>query len=632
MPALLLYLLFGQLLAWRILPAFRPAVKCWLGLVFGCVALMWMPCLFAFFTGFTVTAQYLALALAAVCSAALVPWKKAPALRSARPRPPRPGRSDLAGLLAALLATAFCGYLLLTHVLMPHEDGSLWVGQSTYGDLAMHLGFVESLYRQGQFPPEYSIFPGQILDYPFLVDAASASLRFFGLSLRMAVILPSLAMLLGVFWGFWLLADKLIGRLTPTIAAWLLFVFNGGFGFFWFFSGKYSFHDLLTGFYVTPTNLVEEDLRWVNVICDMLIPQRTTMAGWFVGIAAIYLLITVLEKTMHGESCRRETVCLAVTAGSMPMIHTHSFLALGVLSGVWFFAWLGKARREGRAAALVKNYVLYGVICFALALPQLITWTFDAAGTGRLIWFNPGWVHGDTPWLLFWIINCGVVFCAMLPMLFFLRGDRLRLFMGAAALFALGNLVAFQPNPYDDNKLLYIWFMIADIQVCAWLWELLDRIKPRALAAAAGAALVVLGTLSGAMSLLREAVSEYQLFSRAQVEAADFITENTPADSLFLTAVTHVNPPAVLSGRNILCGPGLYLYYHGVDYTERESQVGRMFQDGEAFETYARVYGVDYVYISQTERSAYAVDMDYFTQNYPLIYDRDGISIFQIPT
>ena len=136
----------------------------------------------------------------------------------------------------------------------------------------------------------------------------------------------------------------------------------------------------------------------------------------------------------------------------------------------------------------------------------------------------------------------------------------------------------------------------------------------------------------GAMSLLREAVSEYQLFSRAQVEAADFITENTPADSLFLTAVTHVNPPAVLSGRNILCGPGLYLYYHGVDYTERESQVGRMFQDGEAFETYARVYGVDYVYISQTERSAYAVDMDYFTQNYPLIYDRDGISIFQIPT
>ena len=215
-------------------------------------------------------------------------------------------------------------------------------------------------------------------------------------------------------------------------------------------------------------------------------------------------------------------------------------------------------------------------------------------------------------------------------MLLFLRRDRLRLFLGAAALFALGNLVAFQPNPYDDNKLLYIWFMIADIQVCAWLWELLDRIKPRALAAAAGAAL--LGTLSGAMSLLREAVSEYQLFSRAQVEAADFITENTPADSLFLTAVTHVNPPAVLSGRNILCGPGLYLYYHGVDYTERESQVSRMFQDGDAFETYARVYGVDYVYISQTERSAYAVDMDYFTQNYPLIYDRDGISIFQIPT
>lgn len=314
------------------------------------------------------------------------------------------------------------------------------------------------------------------------------------------------------------------------------------------------------------------------------------------------------------------------------MIHTHTFLALGVLSAVWFFAWLGKARRQGRLAALVKAYVLYGAVCLALAMPQLITWTFQAAGTGRLIWFNPGWVHGDTPWLLFWIINGGVVFCGMLPMMVFLRGDRMRLFLGAAALFVLGNLVAFQPNPYDDNKLLYIWYMIVDIQVCIWLWEQMEKLRSRALAAVAAALVIVLGTLSGGMSMLRESVGEYQLFSHAQVEAAAFITENTPADSLFLTGVTHLNPPAVLAGRNILCGPGLYLHWHGIDYTERESQIGPMYQDGAVFETYAEMYGVDYVYISQTERSAYAVDLDYFTDHYPLIYDQDGISIFQIAT
>ncbi len=631
MPALIVYLLLGQAVAWRALPDLRAAVKGWLGLVFGCVALMWLPCLPAFFIGFTRRAQYIALAAAGVITLALLPWRKVPALgKRGQLSPPAVSRADAVGALMSVLAAAFCGYLLCTHVLLPRDDGSLWVGQSTYGDLAMHLGFVESLYQQGTFPPEYSIFPGQQIDYPFLVDAASAGLRFFGLSLRMSVIVPSLFMLLAVFYGFWLLADKLTGKLAPTVAAWLLFVFNGGFGFLYFLGGKYNLTTLLSGFYVTPTNLVDEDLRWVNVVCDMLIPQRTTMAGWCVGLAAIYLLVTVLERSAAGESCRRHTLALGVTAGAMPMIHTHTFLALGVLSAVWFFAWLGKARRAGTVRSLVTSYVLYGAVCMALALPQLLRWTFDAAGTGRLIWFNPGWVHGDTPWLLFWIINGGVVFCAMLAMLPFLRGDRLRLFSGAAALFILGNLVAFQPNPYDDNKLLYIWYMIGDILACGWLWEQLARIRPRALARSAAAVFVALGMLSGTMTMLREAVSEYQLFSPAQVSAADFILAETPADSLFLTSTDHANPVAVLAGRNILCGAGMYLYYHGVDYGEREAQVAEMYKGGEVFEIFAAKYGVDYVYISSSESSKYAVDLDYFTARYPLVYDRDGVSIFQI--
>lgn len=629
LPVLLVYILFGLTLAAVALPSQRAAVKCWLGLVFGCVALMWLPCLAAFFVGFTRAAQYIALgfALAAAICLALV-RRKAPERK--RPALSMPGTSDLAGALLSLFATAFCGYLLHTHVLLPHDDGSLWVGQSTYGDLAMHLGFVESLFRQGKFPPEYSIYPGQTIDYPFLVDAASASLRFFGLGLRMSVILPSLAMLFAVFFGFWLLADALTERLAPTLTAWLLFVCNGGFGFTLFFSGKYSFSDLLSGFYITPTNLVDEDVRWVNVVCDMLIPQRTTMAGWCVVLAAVYLLVTAVRKTAADGSGRREFLVLAVLAGTMPMIHTHSFLALGLLSGGWFFAFLGKARKNGQLRSLVRNYVLYGAVCMALALPQLLVWTFDAAGTGNLLWLNPGWVHGKMNWLWFWIYNCGIVFCLVLVMMLFLRGDRARLFWGAAALFAVANVVAFQPNPYDNNKLLYIWYMVADILACGWLWEQLARIRLRALASAAAAAVTVLGVLSGVMTMLRETVSEYQLFSREQVAAAEFIDENTPADSLFLTSTAHTNPVAVLSGRNILCGAGMYLYYHGVDYQQREAQVGQMYQGGEIFETLAAQYGVDYVYISGSETGSYTVDLDYFADNYPLVYSQDGISIYQI--
>ena len=72
MPALVVYMLFGLALAWRLLPSHRGAVKCWLGLVFGCAALMWLPCLIAFFAGFTMTAQLVALCLATVGTVCLL--------------------------------------------------------------------------------------------------------------------------------------------------------------------------------------------------------------------------------------------------------------------------------------------------------------------------------------------------------------------------------------------------------------------------------------------------------------------------------------------------------------------------------------------------------------------------------
>ncbi len=635
MHALILYMLFGLALAWRLLPSFSGAVKLWLGLVFGCFWLMWLPCLFAFFLDFGKTAQICAL-LTAAAGTILAGWKPVLEIVSSRNGPeigerkPFFTQNDWVGLLLAGSAVLFCAYLLHTHVIRPEADGSLWVGQSTYGDLAMHLGFIESLYRQGTFPPEYSIYPGQQLNYPFLVNAASASLRFFGLGLRMAVIIPSLVMLFCVFFGFWLLGDKIIGgRVSPNVTAWLLFACNGGFGFFYFFE-KYSFSEIFTGYYTTPTNLIDENMRWVNVICDMLIPQRTTMAGWCVVLACIYLLLTALEKTVSGEGGRREFLVLSVVAGGLLMVHTHSFLALGILSAAWFFGALPKTLREGTARKLVENYVIYGVICIGLAAPQFFRFTMDSVSGGNLLQDNLGWVAGEENWLWFYVKNIGVVFVAMIPMMFILRGEKARIFWGAMAIFALANLTAFQPNLYDNNKLLYIWYMLTDILVCDWIWGGLDKIPLRPVRRAAVSALVFLGIFSGVLSMMREAIGEYQLLSREQVAAAEFIVENTQPDSLILTSTDHTNPVSILAGRNIPCGSSLYLFFHGVDYFAREAQVAEMYQGGAAFETGAAELGIDYVYISGSEYGKYSVNRDYFAANYPLVYESETISIFQI--
>ena len=48
--------------------------------------------------------------------------------------------------------------------------------------------------------------------------------------------------------------------------------------------------EIFTGFYKTPTNLGDKGIRWVNVIADMLLPQRATLFGWAVLFAALFLL------------------------------------------------------------------------------------------------------------------------------------------------------------------------------------------------------------------------------------------------------------------------------------------------------------------------------------------------------
>ena len=632
MPALLIYLFFGLAIAFRLFPERPGTLRVWLGLVFGCIGMMWLPCLAALILDFTRTANWLAVgfALAAGLTLTLLPRRAAnvdPACRE------RDTAREWLPIAACLALTGLCAYLLGTHVLLEAEDGSLWVGQSTYGDLAMHLGFIESLYVQGTFPPEYSILPGAQLDYPFLVDAASAGLRFFGLGLRGSVIAPSIVMLWCVFYGFYRLAARLLRRRGAALAALALFAFNGGFGFTLFFE-KYSLHDLMTGFYVTPTNLTDEGIRWVNVICDMLIPQRTTMAGWCVGLAALWLLFEAVETTVRdGKNARRLYAALGVAAGAMPMIHTHSFLALGLFSAGAFFARLPEARRRGTGKKLFTGFVLYGLLCAALALPQLLYWTFDYTSSGSRIEWHPGWLAPSGQWLWFWIVNGGIVFIGFWPALWRIKKAPQLAAPAAGALltFAVANLVSFQPNLYDNNKLLYFWYMAADILCCGAAAAVWDRMRCRAVRAALCAALLGLGTVSGLMSLARECVSEYQLIDADSAAAAAYIHDETEPDALFLTATNHNNAVAVLTGRSIVCGSGSFLYFHGLNYSEREAQVIAMLAGGEAFWEGVEEYGIDYVYLSDYERSAGA-DEAFFRANLTPVFEQGRVTVFRVDT
>jgi len=156
--------------------------RIWLGLSIGLLMLTWLPSLFALFIGFTSSAQLLAAVAAFFAGTASFAYT----LLAKKHRKNRYcfSRNDWISILCLLPITLIFVVLLHTHILYRHSDGSLWVGQVTYGDLAMHLGFITSIAEQSVFPPQYSIFPGHAQNYPFLCEASGAALFQLGASVR----------------------------------------------------------------------------------------------------------------------------------------------------------------------------------------------------------------------------------------------------------------------------------------------------------------------------------------------------------------------------------------------------------------------------------------------------------------
>jgi hypothetical protein len=600
----------------------RPLVRVWLGLAFGLLMLIWLPALFSFALGFILIAQVLGLtvgcAIGAVCywysrrkSLTFVPWK-----------------NELPVLISGGLLFVLCLVLLSSHTIA-ERDGALYVGQSTYGDLAMHLGFISSIATQGTFPPMYSICAGVPVRYPFLSESVGATFYLFGTSLRFAVMLTASYAFLLVILGVYLFFEGWLKQKRKAVFSMLLFFVGGGFGFWYFFDllkdNPDNLSRLFSAFYETPTNFVSNGLRWVNPIADMMIPQRALLFGWALLFPCLFLLYRAAIKKEANAFTP-----LAVFASALPLIHTHSFLALGLVSA--FYLVRSIIRREGRRQFL--GYMRYLAIVLVLAMPQLILFAFKSSDSLLRLHFN--WANESDTYFWFYIKNFGLI-ALLAPVAFIAASREDRAVAGGGILiWAVAEFIQFQPNTYDNNKLLFITFAFACGLVGSWLIDTNDRLmrgllRNRLSTAVLAAMTCVVLFLSGTLTLGREFVSEYQLIGRDEVLAAEYVKENAEADALFLTNNNHNNCIAALTGRNIVCGSGSYLYFHGVNYSEQESSLPLLYEQPSLyFDFYAEKYGIDYVLIGSHERANYDIDYAYFEERFPVFYQNDSVIIYSV--
>ena len=696
------YVFCGLCIVRFLLPRQSVLTRVWLGASLGLLLMMWLPALLAFAADFTVKAHLLALIpLAGVTVGCYF-------LRDKRPVKAWDGdETRLAIQMAAVVLplTALSAWLQYTHNVRIMEDGSWWVGQSTYGDLAMHMSFVTSL-KNSAFPPDYSLFPGMQLSYPFLMDSLSTSFYLFGWSLQSALSVPGTLMMALCYMGVMCLAREMTAGKKTLILAALLFFLNGGLGFIYDFDlaggterdGTLTLwtriEAILEGYYTTPTNQpTPNNLRWSNVIADLMLPQRTLLGGWCMVLPCFYLLWRGFDPSSRKDARIQQVILLGVWAGALPLIHTHSFVALALcsagmlvydsfhvrethivrcserprwmsvilwsVSGIWavsllmllvlytskpeqvsmgllacvavtMLTALGVALadlllRRPNWRRMVAWYALYGGIACVLSVPQLFGFTFNqvfqegmenASNSFIELWFN--WVNSSNGrfsgmidgygW--FYLKNIGLPFLILIVALFEKNGKWRRIFAGALPIILAGEFIRFQPNIYDNNKLLYLAWLLCCMIVADWcgmLWRKLKGLRARPVIAALAA---VTFFLSAGLTLWREAVSGYQAFSANAVALGEYARDNTEEDATFLTGVHHLNPIASIAGRDIVCGPDLWLYYHGLDTSERKQDIRAFYADPENNADILEKYSVDYILVSSYERSDYEIDYE----------------------
>lgn len=669
---LALFLLCGAGITFLLLPRVRFVARIWLGLCLGLLMMMWLPALTAFLCRFTVSAHLFALLPlgAIMCAAWLLRDKRAPLPFDAAEK-----RLCLLLLAVSLPLTVLTAYLHCTHTLSPAPNGTLHVGQSTYGDLPLHLAIVTSM-RGAAFPADYSILPGTLLSYPFLTDTLSTSFMLMGFSLRAAILAPGILMSALVFCGYVILAERIAGKCKTAALAALFFFINGGLGFFYLMDMQgtvlgYSGHNelqavaglgariraVLSGWYQTPANHAEfttYNLRWSNVIVDMMVPQRTTLGGWCMTIPCVYLLYDMLWPAMaargvtitaapdgptavfHKRALNFRSLTLAgIWAGALPMVNTHCFLALGLMcAGFMLYDLIVNRAQISRALCF---WAVFGAPAVLLAAPQLFTWTFrQSLNNQGFLRLQFNWVNGENGMLLdnyfwFYLKNIGLPFALILLALLEKNPKRRFLASGAFAIYIVAEFVVFTPNTYDNNKLFYIWYMLCAVIAADYALELLGRLRGLRARPVIAALCAFACFATGTLSIARECVSDYQMFSAAEVAAAKYVEAETPEDATFLTSTTHINFVSSLAGRKIVCGPDTWLYFHGLDTSVRQSDIRAFYADPAGSANIMEKYDVDYILVGGSERSMYAVNLPALSQTFECVYTSDNgqIMIFK---
>ena len=489
-----------------------------------------------------------------------------------------------------------------------------------WGDGAYHLNMVQRLAAVNPFFLDQPVAGGRVLSYPVLVNFLSAVLNFGGLPLPIAWHLPTVVFGVGLVFGLFHLGKKFLHKSFLAVIFVFLVLFGAGLGYFWFFHEvqkdagqvgwvnsffnnffepkfEYSHLDTRTGGKLQEKNL-PVNIVWVVPAISFFSHQRSFIVGGFLGV--LFLLGFI------GTFNWRYLFVL----GLMPLAHTHSFLALAVFSFV-LIVFSNNFKK-----AFNKVSYLAGLV----ALPQVvfIYLSLKLNSSYEIVpWF--GWMactHGSDPFvcdanvlgtdssvLWFWLKNFGVIFIVWLVgiLAYSLKKGKAELnelVLPSIVLFVLPNVFLFQPWEFDNNKILFWWWVLA----VALSLSLLDsketsrQFSKKWLSVISYSLLVIFvfsSSFAGVIDVvyrlgpglkIEKNERSFGYYGEEELKIAGWIKQNTKPNDIFLTTTQPTQFVPMLSGRAIYLGFTGWLWTQGGDsiISGRRAKINEFAYSGDA--------------------------------------------------
>ena len=629
------------------------------------------------------------------------------------------------GLLIVFAVVGF--WRLFAHTFFSDGAGGISAGFATvWADWSLHSTLASSFSIAGNMPPHDPIFSGGSLRYPFLPDFHAATQEAAGAGVGTALALPCAVLCIAAAILVVSLGRRLTGGLAAGIIAILLCIAGGSLGWraVWWDACDASGHsasDCAPGTALTHPataidvlrsvpgvvadqgrnydNLENPDaaqivsstsIQWYTPLLAWWLPQRTFVYGFAVGTAVLLLAVVGMRAPPRSRS---PFVAAGLLAGTLPLIHIHTLIALAIVLGIWALMrrrteWLWLAG----ATALVAVPRLAQVAgsgtgvsdpqCPAQGtrFPYFEVGWMSQPSTPAQVCDRPGWselsvsgaftaigravrlpFNGD--FWTFWLDNNGVVLIVVLVLAVaalaawiagrenalpgvaaaasavtrVVPGELLRLCLPFLAVFAIANVVVFQTWDWDNTKLLAWWYLGGSLLCGAWMATMWRRGGWRAVVA--GGALLSL-VLSAGLSLTRILQQEhsanggggpYEWASATDVALAGAVEARTDGGSVFLIPASDPTDPVLtLAGRTALLGYEGWLYSYGVDTKMRPADRDTVYRGCNPGAACA-IPGILQQYaIDYVVVPRTSAAQDWFSSAYPSIASSPGTMVFDV--